>query len=92
MWTSCTDQLPSGRLIKVAIDLDSAPVSYKEVLLRWQNDPVFHSFFLSLLADVPFPAYRWETPAVTSASISRPFEFVVLDSPELATTPSFGVR
>ena len=32
---------------------------------------------------MPFDAFRWETPSVTSATLSQPFEFVVLDSPRL---------
>jgi len=40
-----------------------------------------------LLADAPFSAFRWETPPITTASAVRPFEFVLLDSPELATHP-----
>ncbi len=48
----------------------------------------FRSMFLALLASVPFSAFRWETPPLTAASADRPFEFVVLDSPGLASTPN----
>lgn len=87
MWTPRNEQLSRGRAIKVAIDLDSSPVSYAEVLRRWQSDADFRSFFIGLLADSPFPAFRWETPPITAATASRPFEFVLLDSPELAREP-----
>jgi hypothetical protein len=40
-----------------------------------------------LLADAPFSAFRWETPPITTLSAGRPFEFVLLDSPELASHP-----
>lgn len=84
MWTSRSQQLASGHIIRVAIDLDSVPISYMEVLHRWQHDPEFRSFFISLLADSPFFAFRWETPPITTATANRPFEFVLLDSPGLA--------
>src|SRR5262249_17430215 len=32
-------------------------------------------------------AFRWETPALCSATLERPFEFVLLDSPGLASKP-----
>jgi hypothetical protein len=87
MWTSRIEIQSSGRVIKVDIDLDSSPVSYAEVLRRWQDDADFRSFFISLLADAPFCAFRWETPPITTATADRSFEFVLLDSPGLATSP-----
>ena len=87
MWTSRNEQPTGGRVIRVAIDLDSSPVSYAEVLRRWQGDADFRSFFLGLLADSPFSAFRWETPPITTATANRPFEFVLLDSPGLASNP-----
>ena len=87
MWTPRSEQLADGRLWRVSIDLDSTPVSYAEVLRRWQQDADFRSLFLALLADAPFAAFRWETPPITMATANRPFEFVLLDSPGLARTP-----
>jgi hypothetical protein len=77
----------SARLLKVTLDLDSSPVSYAEVLRRWQHDTEFCALFIALLADAPFAAFRWETLPITTATESRPFEFVLLDSPGLASTP-----
>ena len=87
MWTPRSEQLTKGRAIRVGIDLDSSPVSYREVLRRWQDDVDFRSLFISLLADSPFSAFRWETPPITTATANRPFEFVLLDSPGLARSP-----
>jgi hypothetical protein len=87
MWTSRSELLADGRLFRVAIDLDGSPVSYAEVLHRWQQDADFRSLFMALLADAPFSAFRWETPPVTTATAGRPFEFVLLDSPGLAPSP-----
>jgi hypothetical protein len=87
MWTSRSEFLADGRLFRVAIDLDGSPVSYAEVLHRWQQDADFRSLFMSLLADAPFAAFRWETPPVSTATAGRAFEFVLLDSPGLARSP-----
>jgi len=36
------------------------------------------------LCEAAFPAYFWETPPVTVDTVTRPFEFVLVDSPQLA--------
>jgi hypothetical protein len=87
MWTQRSEKLDGGRVIRIAIDLDGTAVSYAEVLRRWQIDAGFRSFFLRVLADSPFSAFRWETPPIAAASANRPFEFVFLDSPGLARAP-----
>jgi hypothetical protein len=62
---------------------DAAALSCAEVLDLWRQDAVFRDYFIGLLADAPFAAYRWETPAATRSSGAHAFEFVLLDSPEL---------
>ncbi len=86
MWTSRTTQLSNG-VIKLAIDIGSSPVSYADVVHQWQNDADFRTFFIDLLVDSPFSAFRWETPPITTATANQPFEFVLLDSPGLASEP-----
>ena len=87
MWNSRSEPIADGRIHKVAIDLNSSPVSYAEVLRRWHRDADFRSWFIAVLADSPFSAFRWETPPITTATANRSFEFVLLDSPGLATKP-----
>ena len=87
MWTSRITQLSNGRVIKLAIDIGTSPVSYAEVIHQWQNDAGFRTFFINLLVDSPFSAFRWETPPITTATANQPFEFVLLDSPGLASDP-----
>jgi hypothetical protein len=84
-WKSRIERLPAG--LRVRIDLDGSPVSFAEVLRRWRTDPEFRAFFLTLLGDASFAAFRWETPPLTAATAGRPFEFVLLDSPRLARQP-----
>jgi hypothetical protein len=87
MWTTRSERLAGGHVIKVALDLDSSLVSYAEILRRWQDDAEFRLMFTKLLADAPFAAFRWETPAISTAMANRPFEFVLVDSPGLAAHP-----
>src|SRR5262249_21726977 len=75
----------NGRVVKISVDRESAPMSFSEVVWRWQGDASFRAFFSDFLADAPFTAFRWETPPITVATVNqRPFEFVLLNSPELS--------
>ena len=87
MWTAQHEDLPRARGLRFALFHDLRPASVVEVLHGWREDADFRSFFNDLLAGTPFPAFRWETPAMTADSRTRPFEFVVLDSPGLARPP-----
>jgi hypothetical protein len=87
MWTVHTEKLFSDRVLKTTIYHNSSPVPYAEVLRLWQSDPHFRSFFSTLLAESPFSCFRWETPSLTTTTANRPFEFVVIDSPGLASHP-----
>ncbi len=95
MWTPRCEELANVRGLRFAIDFDSRPATIADVLHGWQNDADFRSLFNLLLAEVPFTAFRWETPAVTTATMSQSFEFVLLDSPGLARRPdpkAFGMH
>ena len=87
MLTSRSRQLSNGRVIKYAIENDSSPVSFAEVINRWQDDPDFRAFFTGLLSNSPFPVFRWETPPITIATGNQSFEFVLVDSPEISLDP-----
>jgi hypothetical protein len=87
MWTSQSEQLTELRGLRFSIQLNEKPATFADVLRGWQTDPTFRSMFNSLLADVSFSAFRWETPPVTVETVTHPFEFVLLDSPGLARRP-----
>ena len=86
MWHSRTESLNDGRVQKFAVLLGDAPIPYAEVLALWRTDPAFRSFFIGLLSDSPFTAFRWETPPITTANADRDFEFVLLRSAALERT------
>ena len=76
-------QLDKGCVLRFRLLRDGAPLSWSDVVHRWQNDQSFRCFFISALRDAPFHAYFWETPPVTRATIDREFAFVLVDSPQL---------
>ena len=80
MWQSRIETIDDGRAQKFTIVRDDAPVRYSDVLKLCQTDVEFRSFFIGLLADSPFTAFRWETPPLTLANAERDFEFVLLRS------------
>lgn len=84
MWKTHIEQVDAGRTRKISILGDGKPLLYSDIVDKWQHDEGFRTFFLSLLADTPFPAYFWETPPVTAGTVGQRFEFVLVDSPLLA--------
>jgi hypothetical protein len=86
MWSAHTEQLSEGDVLRIRILQQSSPVTLNEVIRGWSENRQFRSFFIELLARVPFVDYRWETPASTKSSAAQNFEFVVVNSPGLADT------
>ncbi|HUG67853.1 MAG TPA: hypothetical protein VMM76_08875 [Pirellulaceae bacterium] len=84
MWHARIDSLTDNRVHRFALLRNEAPIPYSDVLALWRDDASFRSYFIALLADSPFEAYRWETPCVTSATRAREFEFVLLRSDSLS--------
>jgi len=65
-----------------------APLRYADVIDHWRRaDDAFRRFFIELLDAAPFSCFRFETPPVTRSSLSRPFELVLVDSPEIDMPP-----
>ncbi len=87
MWTATVEELMNGRAFRFTVARGAEPATCADVLRAWRGAPAFRSWFNALLADVPFSAFRWETPVITISTISRQFEFVVLDAPGLARSP-----
>jgi hypothetical protein len=82
MWTARSEQISHGLMF--AVDVDSRPATFAEIVSAWQTDAGFRTFFNALLAKVPFAAFRWETSAVITSTVGKPFEFVVVESDGLA--------
>lgn len=88
MFASDTEQLHGGRGIRHVVRRGEDFLPFVEAVERWREDPSFRSFFICLLDEAPYSAFRWETPPITRARADRRFEFVLLDSPWLDTAPN----
>ena len=87
MWIFESERLTNRPGLQFFVELDKKPATFTDVLHGWQNDATFCSTFNAMLADTPFTAFRWETPPVTTNTISQAFEFVILNDPWLANRP-----
>lgn len=77
-----------GRIQQYRILDGERPFTTAQILHKWQTDADFRRFFIGLLADAPFDAYFWETPPLTQETLARPFEFVLVNAPQLAHVPA----
>lgn len=87
MWTTRSERLANPVGTRFTLDRAGRSVTWSEVIEGWRSDASFRQQFTTILAESPYTALRWETPAVTSRTLTRPFEFVLLDSPGLARAP-----
>ena len=83
MWKATIEPLASESAVKFRL-LSDGPVAYSEVIELWRSDERFRRFYIEVLREAPFDAYRWETPPVTKGTLDREFEFVLIDCPSLA--------
>ncbi len=82
-WSVQPSAAETAGVQRYRITTEGQAISLREVLSLWRESAGFRTFFSAILADTPYLAYRWETPPATAATLGRPFEFVVLDSPSL---------
>ena len=83
MWNTKRTPINDGRDLHVVIQDGDQTLSYRCVIALWRDDPTFRTHFAQILAQAPLPAFRWETPCVTSETIDQDFEFVLLRSDAL---------
>jgi len=74
----------SGARILVRVEQDGRLLTWEEAIAGWNESPEFTRLFCRALADAPYRAFRWETPALTRDKLHQPFEWVLIDAPELA--------
>ncbi|MGN6153432.1 MAG: DUF6940 family protein [Lysobacteraceae bacterium] len=83
-WRFAETTLPNGRGLHATASESGDPLRWSEALSLLAADADFRAALAQRLADAPFIAFRWETPALSTATIDRPFEYVLLDDPALA--------
>ncbi len=83
-WSSQTEELQAGRVRRYRMLDSRQTMSWSAVLSAWRDHPGFRTYFGALLAQAPWPAFYWETPALNAAGLDREFEFVLIESRSLA--------
>ncbi|MFO1418215.1 MAG: hypothetical protein U1E83_06050 [Methylotetracoccus sp.] len=83
-------ELPGYRGRRYRVFAAGHALTYRHAIDLWRCTGPFRHFMTRVLAEVPFDAYRWECPPVAAATALRPFEFAVIDAPNLgrAADPS----
>ena len=84
MWTLLFQELPDGQGLQGVVRRAGTIASFAEVIDALPSDATLRTTLCEALGAVRYHALRWETPAVTRATLGRAFECVVLDSPWLA--------
>lgn len=79
-----------NKAYKYLIYQKAAQINYGNFLELLHADPQFQDFFIDLLSEIPFRAYHWETPAVTTTTKNQPFEFVASRTPHIDLPPNPG--
>lgn len=75
------EEYDDGNTLKFRIQCDGELLSYAQVIEKWIGDHDFRDFYCSLMKDSGLVSYVWETPAITTRSLERAFEFVLLSIP-----------
>lgn len=91
-WTAQSFDLTSHRGVKIELSQNDRPMAFDCFANHLVTSAPFRKFFIHTLGELPFRAYRWETPPVTSKTMDRQFEFVVIDDSYLdrpASTHAF---
>jgi len=86
-WQFHRNEISSNVLRYCYLDSESRVLTFKDVIDLWadivKGGNLFRGFHCQVLSDIPFTAYKWETPVVDTARLERPFEFVALNAPRL---------
>lgn len=83
MWNANRDSIANGQRFRIM--RRDAPVSFGAYLRLLEENQDFTSWYTALLAGADYRAFFWEHAPICAANIDSPAEFVLLDSPALAT-------
>ncbi len=83
MWTIKQKILNEQKIYHVQIEENGRVLTFKEVIHYWQENEAFRAFYTNTLNESGFAAYFWEHPPITTATINRAYEFVLVKSNSL---------
>ena len=85
MWDSNLAFSKTNDLCKVTIFQNSRLLTFEEVIEYWKVNAKFRQFYISLISNLPYEAIFWESPAIKRGTIGRKYEFVAVESQQLAS-------
>ena len=83
VWAARPTTLGGRPTTRFVVTRAEQPATFADVIAGLRDDPALRAALTGWIARAPYAAARWETPGVTEATTSQPFEFVLVDSPEL---------
>ena len=85
MYATNTVDIPAGRQYRVMED--GSPMSYERFFELLETSASFADWYSAELAAFDAEAFYWELPPLTSGTIDRDTEFVLIEAPTLARFP-----
>lgn len=73
-----------GKTQQITLTLKGEPLTWKQAIELWQQDPEFRTLMTQILSDSSYAAFFWETRPLTPISLYQPWEFVLVNAPTLA--------
>lgn len=81
------EEYDNGNTLRFQILRNESVLSYGQVIDYWINDQDFRDIYCTLIRGSGLASYVWETPAITSHNLQRPFEFVLFRIPSWSVSP-----
>jgi hypothetical protein len=82
MWNLQSSTINS-QTVAVTLSSSRGALSYRDVINLWEVDKDFRTFFTEGIAASPFQAFFWETPPVSTSTLDRKFEYVIVEGTAL---------
>jgi hypothetical protein len=83
VWHVRVESVPRGQRLQIL--RGDSRISFQELFHLLESDPDFGVWYTGILARSEFQAYFWEHPPISLGTLEAAAEFVLLDSPALAT-------
>lgn len=84
MWQAQRQAIRADWGETLALSQDGRALSVGGVIAGWRDDAAFRDAFVAALAAMRWPAFFWEMPPLTPATLSDPFECALIRSDALA--------
>lgn len=84
MWSLQNLKGTDPGIIHAGLKVHGRAMSFADVTEAWRSDSKFRAAWVALLREIPFEAYCWENPPLTTEALGNAHECVFVESPALA--------